>query len=408
MDRDIVVYLASLVLIIGTVFGVGIVRGGVQEETQVTIDVGYVPPTIEIIEPGTCEGIGGLENVEIETEVTAPGQDSAVEQVDIWMEYIGDGDPGDADVYAMKEDVPIVEWDEDLGTVETVIFEPDTMWRFGYWEIGATVYGEDDYYHTHMIWTIAEWYCEIVSAEDGSAVGIPGDTLEGDDFENYEGEIPQIKITSNAYWNLTFDDSYVLEGPDGSTHIEGENTKGGYEGQTENLIEMPPAFEKSYDIHYWVNIPIGQMSGNYSTEEYPAVHTLSKAEEAVDCPPFGKESAFGGDSPVNVGEPGAWWYYFDTTGEETQDIWAGQFFKAGEVTVTEAVDGERTITIELSQGWKLQDDDEPVKIQGYHELPDDPRPFGQFTTYKGDSTEVTVDEYPFYVIHLDVEGHTGD
>ncbi len=405
MDREISVYLASLVLVLGTFIGAGLVVGAVcTAETNVTVDVDNLPPTIEIIEPGTCEGIGALDNVEIKAEVTAPGHEEAVEQVDIRMEYVGDGTPGDADVYAMKEDVPIEEWDEEIGTVEKVTFEPETMWRFGYWHINATVYGEDDYFHTHMIWTVAEWYCEIVSADDGSTEGKPGELLKGEDFENDQGENPQINITSNAYWNLTFDDSYVLEGPDGSTPIEGENTKGGYEGETENLTYESPVFEQSFEIYYWVNIPIGQMSGGYSTDEYPAVHTLSKAEETVDCPPFGEETAFGGDYPVNVGEPGAWWYYFDTDGEQTQDIWAGQYFKAGEVTVSEAVDGERTITIELSQGWQLQDDDEAVKIRGYDELPDD-RP-SQFD-YKGDETEVTVDDHQYYVIKLDVEGYPG-
>jgi hypothetical protein len=113
------------------------------------------------------------------------------------------------------------------------------------------------------------------------------------------------------------------------------------------------------------------------------------------------ETAFGGDS---VGDGAAWWYYFDTSGDETQDIWAGQDEDAGDVTVADIGGGYMTITIDLGAGWELQDVPEPVKIQGFNDgdLPTERLPAGLFTTYKGSLLEVTVPAYDYFVIQLDV------
>ena len=118
-----------------------------------------------------------------------------------------------------------------------------------------------------------------------------------------------------------------------------------------------------------------------------------------------EETAFGGET-VGLGK--AWWFYFDTSLAETQTIWAGQHYDAGTVTVSECIDDEVTITIELADGWYLQDDDESVKIQGYDEsVPSKRQPAGKFKTYKGDETEVGVPCFEFYIIHLDVQ-HCGE
>ena len=116
------------------------------------------------------------------------------------------------------------------------------------------------------------------------------------------------------------------------------------------------------------------------------------------------ETAFGGEIP---GGGKAWWFYFDTSGEATQIIWAGQHYDAGTVTVSECVEGEVTITIDLADGWYLQDDDESVKIQGYEVIPSKRQPAGKFETYKGSDLVVTVDCFDNYVIQLDVQ-HCGE
>jgi uncharacterized repeat protein (TIGR01451 family) len=117
-----------------------------------------------------------------------------------------------------------------------------------------------------------------------------------------------------------------------------------------------------------------------------------------------EETAFGGETP---GGGNAWWFYFSGTG--TQNIWAGQHYNAGTVTVSECAGepGTRTITIELAEGWYLQDDDESVKIQGYESVPSKRQPAGRFETYKGDETIITVDCFDNYVIQLDVQ-HCGE
>ena len=116
-----------------------------------------------------------------------------------------------------------------------------------------------------------------------------------------------------------------------------------------------------------------------------------------------EETAFGGETP---GGGKAWWYYFDIFEGGTQTIWAGQHYNAGTVTVSECA-AEVTITIELAEGWYLQDDDESVKIQGYESVPSKRQPAGRFETYKGNELEVTVDCFANYVIQLDVQ-HCGE
>jgi hypothetical protein len=114
-----------------------------------------------------------------------------------------------------------------------------------------------------------------------------------------------------------------------------------------------------------------------------------------------EETAFGGDTP---GEGKAWWYYFSGAG--TQTIWAGKNYDAGSVTVSECAD-EVTITIDLAEGWYLQEDDESVKIQGYESVPSKRQPAGRFETYKGDEITITVPCFAYYIIQLDVQ-HCGE
>ena len=96
------------------------------------------------------------------------------------------------------------------------------------------------------------------------------------------------------------------------------------------------------------------------------------------------ETAWGGDTEGGSGK--GWWYYFDPSKGLTQTIWAGQIINVGNVTVSGCSDGKATITITLTDGWELQDVvrmvscPEPVKIQGYYEIPDERPPAGKFET----------------------------
>jgi len=124
-------------------------------------------------------------------------------------------------------------------------------------------------------------------------------------------------------------------------------------------------------------------------------------EPVTECQ---EETAFGGNTAVNVDEDGAWFYYFDVKGDATQKIYAGQYIEVGTVTIINGV-----VTINLTGGWELQDVNEPVKIQGYDAAPTKRLPAGQFRTYKGSDLELEVEVFPYYIIHLDVVncGNTG-
>ena len=115
-----------------------------------------------------------------------------------------------------------------------------------------------------------------------------------------------------------------------------------------------------------------------------------------------EETAFGGET-AGGGTQG-WWFYFDTAGADTQTIWAGQTIDVGEVYVGPDVGGWVSITIDLQDGWDLQEVSEPVKIEGYNygDLPTD-RPNAGWFTYKGTDLEWSVPAFDCYVIHLDVQ-----
>ena len=138
------------------------------------------------------------------------------------------------------------------------------------------------------------------------------------------------------------------------------------------------------------------------TEPFPGSNWATYFYYEVTCeappPPEGceTETAWGGNS---AGEGSAWWFYFDVSISSPQTIWAGQTINVGSVTYD---NGQLVIT--LTDGWELQAVAEPVKVEGYGEgeLPVVRPPAGHFT-YKGTILEVTVDPYPYYAIHLDVQ-----
>ena len=108
------------------------------------------------------------------------------------------------------------------------------------------------------------------------------------------------------------------------------------------------------------------------------------------------ETAWGGNT---AGGGTAWWFYYDDSVGGEQTIWAGQTIDVGTVEVSDG-----TVSITLTGGWELLNDDEAVKIQGYDEgeLPDERPPAGQFE-YKGTDLTVSIGCYNYYAIHLDVQ-----
>lgn len=102
-------------------------------------------------------------------------------------------------------------------------------------------------------------------------------------------------------------------------------------------------------------------------------------------------------------EKGNWATYTTYVPNETINIYAGQTILVGTITFSEVVEGNVTATINLSDGWVLQNVFESVKVQGYDTTPPDKNPApGQFTTYKGNELSGTIPAFTYYGIHLDV------
>jgi hypothetical protein len=108
-----------------------------------------------------------------------------------------------------------------------------------------------------------------------------------------------------------------------------------------------------------------------------------------------EETAWGGET---AGGGAAWWFYYDASVGGEQTIWAGQTINVGTVEVTDGV-----VSIVLTGGWELQDDDEAVKIQGYNDTVPRARPNPGSFDYKGTDLIVDIGEFDYYAIHLDVQ-----
>ena len=132
-------------------------------------------------------------------------------------------------------------------------------------------------------------------------------------------------------------------------------------------------------------------------------------------------TAFGGNL---AGAGSAWWFYFDSSIEGPQAIYAGQMLVEGASVNIDKISG--LLTIVLGENLRLQaaipiektnkkgvtywdPNNEQVKVQGYSVLPMSRPAAGGFTLYKGRDLVIdltkggTLNLMPYYVIHLDVE-----
>jgi len=293
MEKKLLVYLVPIVLVIGTAFGVGIVTGE-SEDSDVTVGVDYVGPTIEIISPETCAEYDYDADVDVEANVTAPGHENAVDEVKFTFEYVGGLAAGEAYVGPLTVEGEIDEdgWNEGEATYEGTFELPsgENMWRAGPWEITATVYGtEGDYDSDSVAVSVNDFHDLCTTYADGVASGKPGETLDGDDFsipENENGDQPYILIRSNTNWQLDFGDgeAWYYDEEDGVyTDDYTLDVEGDYDQDTGDPVWMPdgPTVD-GIDINYEVEIPYGHMHGQYSTAEGTSVtHTLSSIDEDI-------------------------------------------------------------------------------------------------------------------------------
>lgn len=158
---------------------------------------------------------------------------------------------------------------------------------------------------------------------------------------------------------------------------------------------------KGYSGVMMIHLEVIQWTGPCEDDEVPG-----------SDPECQTETAWGGNTigdgwSLEDGNGGPWWFYYNTSGPLTQTIWADLTIDVGNVTVTDSDNGQVTIIIELTGGWKLQDDDEAVKIQGYNEseLPSFKPSMGKHDRfYAGrDFTIESPFDFDYYAIHLDVQ-----
>jgi hypothetical protein len=111
-----------------------------------------------------------------------------------------------------------------------------------------------------------------------------------------------------------------------------------------------------------------------------------------------EETAFGGNT---AGGGNAWWFAVDASTSGTYPIYAGQEAVPGASIVYNALTDE--ITIVLGSQMQLQNVSEPVKVEGYNQLPASRPSAGLFDLYKGSNLTVQGNGSSYYVVHLDVE-----
>lgn len=144
--------------------------------------------------------------------------------------------------------------------------------------------------------------------------------------------------------------------------------------------------------------------------------TLSKEQKVIQNLNFvnkqDKVVCYKGETAWAAGtryvEKGNWATYTPYQSGNTVKIYAGQNIEAGTVTFSAPINGKVTITINLKNGAVFSDAQENLKIQGYTAVPPAKNPSpGKFTTYKGtfsgSSATITVPQYAYYGIHLDVK-----
>jgi hypothetical protein len=119
-------------------------------------------------------------------------------------------------------------------------------------------------------------------------------------------------------------------------------------------------------------------------------------EEDMNLCNWTGETAYSG---ALTGDGKAWWYYYDTSIEGPQPVFAGQ--KQVEGAYVHYDNG--MLVINLGARMRLKNVKEPVKVQGYHVIAATRPASGKFETYKGNELIIEVPYYPYFVVHLDVE-----
>ncbi|MFC0261479.1 immunoglobulin domain-containing protein [Fontibacter flavus] len=190
-----------------------------------------------------------------------------------------------------------------------------------------------------------------------------------------------------------FEEGIVLRA---SAKVSGEGvTVVWYDAASGGNVVDDPILDEVGEVTYWAEAV--KFEGCVSAERTAVKLVLEDCDEEYFCE--GSQTAYGGSTE---GDGSAWWFYFDTTKDAEQPIYAGQKLTNGKVTYDADKD---EISIDLGD-WELQESDEAVKVLAYNELPtarpangggpNSPRIYaGRELLVKGNGSR-------FYVIHLDV------
>ncbi|RPA67351.1 hypothetical protein EF405_15875 [Cyclobacteriaceae bacterium YHN15] len=214
-----------------------------------------------------------------------------------------------------------------------------------------------------------------------------------------EPEAPELneEVSSKCYGEedgevLSFDANDFVTVPDGVEIVW-------YDDETEgDVVEEPTLSEKGTSVTYWAEAVL--FGGCVSSTRTPVTLELKDCDDGNgngDDEIWCEQTGWTGST---AGPGNGWWFVFDTQGNETQPIYAGQKLTDGTMTYK---DGK--ITIDLGETLRLQDVEDPVKAEGYDEetLPGSRPASGQFELYKGDELEFDGNGSRYYAVHLDVE-----
>ncbi|MEE4177172.1 MAG: hypothetical protein V2I46_06640 [Bacteroides sp.] len=224
---------------------------------------------------------------------------------------------------------------------------------------------------------------------------------------SFDLSIGQFNYEDGVFYN---DEDEVIEWPEGLiVETDGTYVSFTVDGtiQVEGMCYIVGAVivkgSNEANVYYYAEGSLSDtgLSAPVNASGDPAgLSNLSFCLYAVDCPEeeecWAEETAWAGNM---AGGGPAWWYYIDTNEAGPYPLYAGQNLVEG--ASVSIVDG--MLTINLGENLALQEVDEPVKIQGYNEIPDRRPNAGRFTTYKGGFPEegIDVSEYTYVAVHLD-------
>ena len=242
------------------------------------------------------------------------------------------------------------------------------------------------------------------------------------------GVVPSVVVGANNGGNVTCDEAALNNGLTGYAYTTGKQdypfnsssfgngvsvtTDGTYvtwsitppEGFCVSNVAVIVKGGPNANVYYYDN---GQSSDSglaspiNSSNKPAGLSNLTICYNLVQCESpcnWQEETAFGGGI---MGAGNAWWFALDASTSGTYPIYAGQEEVQGAFVNYDASTDQISLT--LGSQMQLQNVNEPIKVEGYDQLPTERPAAGLFQLYKGSNLTIQGNNSAFYVIHLDVE-----